>query len=614
MEQYPPKAIHTLRMSVASKMKPWSVSDFEVNRSHLTTFIREKVLPLLEDKECRRIVIRAPVKSGKREMVEYAAMRDSTTNSHRVHIFLSAWHRAADEDQRVELAKHNMAVFSINNSKKLNDCISWINAKLALSKEIVVHLDECDHGSGQKQMLSKIWPLIRDNEKITAILYSATPQEVLFSGEVDDEEYNAMIDEISEGHFIRYTPPPGYCGPQRFLNGNLVKEALPFFEKNGTGFVLSQQGKEIMGELRESLTTSPSRNIIVLRLSYAERGGKKDDRKKNKAIYQFLQNISSFPELQGVSITVDKGDDMGIRSPLFRTEKIEWSSRGYWEDRASGRPMLIIIDQTSSRSTEWVCHDRIFATHDFRNVIQFSTVSQAQERVNHYQQRYGGEFQRIRVYGHKNTFLLSADRIDYNCYLNSPWQAKKVDRRTAGDAVLFYIQSTSPGHARHPSYPMYMSSEEADRALQALGCYADVSVSARVAGRVKDKPIFTSVWRPSSPETWPTTLADWQRDPANTMPVAEGRRTMMHNPFIVAEAYRLQNGDWRGYHRGWSMGEERPLDYDTDIISRAGWGVTDGGRRKICYKDGVLGVAFCWRTGYERVNTLASVKSMYKAE
>jgi hypothetical protein len=117
---------------------------------------------------------------------------------------------------------------------------------------------------------------------ITNILYSATPAEVLFSGEVDDEEYKAMMDEIiREGHHVEYTPPAGYCGPARFLEADLVKEAIPFFYKEGDNYVLSSQGKEIVRDLRTAMAITPSRNLLVLRLSYSDLGGKQGEIKKN---------------------------------------------------------------------------------------------------------------------------------------------------------------------------------------------------------------------------------------------------------------------------------------------------------------------------------------------
>ena len=84
--------------------KPWTVAQFELYRPHMSNWIIHNLCPPLEDPDCPRIVVRAPVKSGKREIVEYMAKRDESHVSPRVHLFLSAWHRAADEVQRKELA------------------------------------------------------------------------------------------------------------------------------------------------------------------------------------------------------------------------------------------------------------------------------------------------------------------------------------------------------------------------------------------------------------------------------------------------------------------------------------------------------------------------------
>ena len=589
--------------------KPWSVAIFEHERPHLTHFVRERVLLLLEDLICRRIVIRAPVKSGKREIAEYIAMRDSTTNPQRVHVFISAWHRKADEDQRKELGVHNMKVFSIVNSNAVAACLQWITQKVAEGKQVVVHLDECDHGSGKKQMLSKLWYSIRENIKVTSILYSATPQEVLFSGEVDDEEYLAMMEEMqpNEGHYICYTPPPGYCGPGKFLDEGLVIEAKPFLEKSGTGFILTDQAKEILQKLRENIALQPSRNILILRLSSSELGQGGAARKDNKSIYQFLRNIRSFPELSDFSTIVDKGDDMGIPPLGFRVTKIDWSNPTYWADLVTGKPILLVIDQTSSRSTEWSCHNRIFSEHDFRNVIQFSTVSQAQERANHYEQKYG-EFQPILIYGHVKTFQLSAGRIDYMTYMTNLWHKKKVDRRRAGGEDIYEIKSAD-NTRNHPLYPDPLTENLANRALQDIGCYASVSISARVKGKIQNKPVFSSAWRACPREAdWIRVWADWETDAENTIPVGDPRRNMRtDNPFVKARSHRLPTSEWRGYHREWKL-----LDYHADIVPDAGWGTKDGRRIKVCYKDGLLGIAICWQSGLEPVDTLSPHNSMYK--
>jgi len=588
--------------------KPWSVATFEVQRPHLTDFIRGKIIPLLEDDECRRIVIRAPVKSGKREMVEYAAMRDLVHGAPRVHAFISAWHRAADEEQRMELAGQNLVVFSITDAKKTETCLAWIRGQIIAGKHVVIHLDECDHGSGAKQMLSKVWEFSRSSARITNILYSATPQEVLFSGEVDDISHNAMMEEfIQEGYHVKYDPPTGYCGPVQYLAADLVHEAKPFFYKEAAGFCLSPQGREIVRDLRASMAANPARNIIVLRLSYADSGAR-EERKDNKAIYQFLRNLASFPELADFIVVVDKGDDMGVRNPQISTEKIQWSSPVYWRRQATGIPTLVVIDQTSSRSTEWSCHNRVFATHDFRNQVIYSVISQAQERVNHYDKKYDG-FQPIRVYGHVKTFLLSAGQIDYGTYLKHDWEKKKIDKRKTGDAILYRVKATTAAGSLHPLCPETgMTEDMADRLLQDLGCYADVSVSARVTGRIVEKRTYVSDWQPVTYDTWDSFWQAYKANPVNGVTDYDAR-----NPFTKAAnemKKRIDRGEvcekWLGQHRGWKV-----LDYERDILHSRDMGSTGGNRIKVCYKGEAVGVAIVRSNGTVSMNSLRAYKSMY---
>ena len=593
-------------MSSVAPPKPWPVSVFETRRAHLTNFVRTEILPLLEDRDNRRIVVRAPVKCGKREMVEYIAMRDSVEKPTRVHAFLSAWHRRADADQRDELKHQNIAVFSITTQKETDVFLKWLFNKRRQQKTIVLHLDECDYGSGSKHMLSKVWKLTRDVVCITNILYSATPEEVLFSGEVEDVEIDDMMEIfVSEGHSVKYTPPEGYCGPGRFLDAGLVHEAIPFFHKEGDAFVLSPQGKEIVADLRASMAVTPKRNLVVLRL------GTSADKKENRAIYQFLQNIGSFPELAEFIVVVDKAGDMGIKCDQISTERIQWSSPTYWRRQTTESPILLVIDQTSSRSTEWACHDRIFATHDYRNVVQYNTVSQAQERVNHYEQRYGG-FQPIRVYGHTRTFELSAGKISRRAFLTNPWEPRKIDVRTS-PVPMFHVRSSATGHALHAECPETGLLEvEADRLLQRLGCFAKTSLSARVAGEISEKPIVACAFLKVSPETWDAVWSAYRDDPANGLVSEDGTSIKTQNPFL-REKNKRADGKWQCSIRG----VYAVRDYDTDIAPNPQWGMGHGGaalRVFLCHKGDEEGVAVVRRTGWETKNTLRAKNSMYKAK
>ena len=572
----------------------WSVADFEFERPHLTSFVREKLLPLLDDAECRRVLIRAPVKSGKREFAEYLAQRDYPGHAGRVHAFLSALHRTADLNQRKELELHNMRVFSMNKKPKADACIRWIQTHIDEGKQVVLHLDECDFGAGARQIMSRVYTLFRENDSATFILYSATPQEVLFSGEVvekGDEKLEELVEEIRQtGATVEYDPPAGYCGAARFLDEDLIMDAQPFFAMAaaGGGIHLSPQGTQIVTDFRAAVLENPSRNIIVLRLSGGDGGGK-----RNKHIYQFTRHASGCNELDGIDIVVVVGKhELEVRN-MGRVQKrdVEWSNRTYWTHLVAGLPMIYVIDQMASRSTEFACHDRIFAYHDFRKTVVFTTVSQAQERVNHYEARYGG-FQPIRVYGHKKTFQLSAGRMDYATFMTNPWVKCKVPKQDT-----YLIKSTAEDGTTHPDHPQPMSRDDANRILQELASFVDVKVADRVRGRSKLVPVFGCEFIACTPQSFPD-LALHHR---------VGRD--VKNPFTLSEEHGLVEGQWQGYLRGWGV-----YSYE-HVCANRGWGMTSSRnpvRTTICYQGDTLGIALRWKTAERaEINSLQTCKSMY---
>jgi hypothetical protein len=81
------------------------------------------------------------------------------------------------------------------------------------------------------------------------------------------------------------------------------------------------------------------------------------------------------------------------------------------------------------------------------------------------------------------------------------------------------------------------------------------------------------------------------------------------DPFINSEAQGLENGKYKGYLREWIV-----LDFDTQVATQPGWGVTaENQRLTICYQDGVLGIAIRFDSGITKEkNTLTTFKSMYK--
>jgi len=456
-------------------------------------------------------------------------------------------------------------------------------------------LDECDYGSGDIQSLSILWAYIRD--RFTNILYSATPEEILCSSELTE---GIMEDMLSHGTSVVYTPPEGYCGPTKFLKEGLVEEAIEFFHDTA----LTDQGASIIREMRKSMKLNPRRNVLILRLSYGELGGKLS-RKEKKAFYKFLNHLDYFPELQqgeepAFRVIADKDETSKLKGS-FETERVDWSNPAYW-DAKDETPLLIVIDQTSSRSTEWACHDRVYATHDYRHQIKFSTVSQAQERVNHYTQKYGG-FQPIRVFGSMSTFKLSARQIDYASFYNPfKWKLKEIETG--------FLVCSFDGRMLHPNCPPQGLPETAAEDL--IRTYKKHSLSMRVHGKAIIVPTYEAVWHPFTPENWDAEWPQFRDNPASGLLPEEWEHT--HNPFTTASLHRLPNGIWRGYHRGWVQLEWKDALYEKKgrMLQKVDTAYMDRKpRKKICYRDGELGVIFLFARGEEYVETLRSSKSMY---
>lgn len=593
--------------------KPWSVSNFIEYRPHLVNFLRKEVVPHIRSDECRRILINAPVKSGKREIAECLSMFDNTSDSKTGHMFISAWHRKADDDQRDELSKHYLHVFSIINKKEKDRCLEFIQRTLDEGKNLVIHYDECDHGSGARQMMSNVWRRIRDNEKIKTIMYSATHEEVLFSNEIDgeyDEDYEDMLDEFQhKGVVVHYTPPDGYCGAKKFLEERLVHNAKRFILKNADGSIeLSEQGKQIVHELRENMKTEEGkrRNVIVLRLSSSEKNKKRGTKKEEKKdIYQFLAHVANIPELNEFSIFVDKAeiDDASIRNnQRILCNNIAWSREAYWEALTTTNPVLIAIDQTCSRSTEWACHDRVFAYHDYRTSFTYSVLAQAQLRIAHYSQKYGG-FQRIRLYVHKPTIELAAGLITYGEYLNPVYIKQKV--RSANEYRIKHKNNNTV----HPEFPGEYTESIANDILSGLGCLEVPKLSDRLTGKIKPTVKIDGGFIACEMDTFDVAVR----------PIIQGLNPTLNfrTPFLKAEEMHAELGFWPGYIRGW-----RRLDYDTQVKNEK-WGFSLRDlqspqdrrhiRLSICYQNGILGVGYRIPVGQDLSNNVSTHKSQYKS-
>ena len=608
-------------MSRRSQHRQWSVALFEKDRAHLCDWLKATVVQAIEQGK-RRILIRAPVKSGKRQMVEYLAMRDNTTNPTRKHKFLTAWHRTADEDQRDELKCYGIDVFSGITGKKKEDYNAKIRATLQSAPDVtlIIHIDECDHGSAERQLLAEIWSNWRDNANVIFILYSATPEEVIYSGEIDsDNEDEEMMKDFVEGVRFDYTPPETFCGPAKFLDAGLVHEACPFFEKAlelgaQHHYRLTEQGRQLVADLRAQIEVDLERqrhdrswkvrNILMLRLSYDndenETSSNPKSKQDKKAIHQFLKNLRMFPELQGCRIFVDKGEATPGMSDPCVDQKIQWSNSRYWDGITESHPVIIVNDQTCSRSTELAAHDRIFAYHDYRRTVTFSVCSQAFERVNHYSGKYLGVFQPIRIYCDKKTMLLSAGRISHHEYIRIEWGMRKQN-----NTEMFQIKKKDHTKTIHPDYPNPMTEADANKALLELGCdKKERKLSTRVKGTIEEESKIDRQFVPCQNAAEFNCLRQ------------EGRLNGKHGNRPRDNLFEKfkpdpENPDQRFQCKLRDVQKVRTMEE----LLREKWAVSKNHatHRHICYNEhGVCGVLILSFDGYCEVDTLTSHRSMYR--
>jgi len=660
--------------SFVSKIeKPWSVDQFEEYRPHMTEFVRSKVVPLLNHHDVNsknRLLIHGQVKVGKREIVEYIAVRDAI-NQFRIHVFISSFHRKADESQRDELETHNIKVCSIPSKRCRDVAVRYIEELLSNpTMFVVIHWDECDYGTGDRQNLADMYRKFRDHPRIFNIMYSATPEEMLYSNEIaanKDPENSFISDFYEDGSVVKYIPPAGYCGAQKFLDNNLVVQAMPFFENCGSSIKLSEQAMMILTQAKTDLRIAnrrlrrlqddledaedagnmllfeaikaemkriPVRNIISLRLPYCENDDDDEDEddeefgdsnsvdslgssKRSKAIYSFLKMSQFVEELKDVVIIADKPDVKELTAlPNVKTEVVQWSKRAYWDAITKDRIAIVVNDQTSTRSTEWACHDRVFATHDYRKRLTFNTVAQAQLRPAHYEQNYGG-FQPIRIYGDLRTFQFVVGQINAADYLHSEWQGRKIPK---SDPPRYRIRNIIDGKKPMPVVnisiggtlvtfdgipnPAGYSFEVKEKLLVQLGGGV-FKMSQRVRGNSKRIPVIFPKFYPCEPENKYSVVEMINNDPEVTG-FLNGHSFNSQSLFMRRDS----EGRYKGYIR-------EPKVFGYDRIKTELWGIRIGyelARLTECYDDsGRLGLCLRVATGaVKEANDLEAYKSMYQ--
>ena len=313
------------------------------------------------------VVCGSQIKSGKREVVICCSL---IKDKNAVHVYTINLTRKDCKEQIQELNHYGISTFvGIDLRKRYDEIKSYIDSQVALGKEVYLHVDEADYGTGSHQCFADLLKSTFTMPNVKQIYYSATPQEVKYSG-IDYD----MVDFI---------PNENYRGAEYFLDNDLVHQAESFFVKDAQGkFSLSEQGEECLN----LIDVKAGKYIGVIRLSGSS----------NKVSYYDDVKTNFGSSKSTVKKSLDKVFGKDNYSVRFVDEKtsLYWGSRDRnynsspsWYDYATNRPLIIIINQTCTRSTEWVFQSHLAFYHSMRfGKPSLSTIAQGDTRMMGYRE------------------------------------------------------------------------------------------------------------------------------------------------------------------------------------------------------------------------------------
>ena len=400
---------------------------FQQMRPEVTALCKKIIQAVAEDK--RHILIKAEVKSGKKDIVECCSKLVNAPI-----IYATALNRKDVKKQKDELEMYDIVTRLIN---KDDECVATIeDIKRRIQQTPVwICLDECDYGSGVLQKMAPLFREFKNEPKVIKVYFSATSHET---------EVSALKDRPD---FVMFTfvPPTTYHGAQYFLDANLVFEPDAFFVVDDDGNIEFTAHAETV--IQSSISADTQRHIGTVRI----RNNIPIKDLKKKRIKEALEaQLNQF---------VGNGRPWEI-VPVDASDSHDWEDRrtrnGFVRDTQFN--YLIVIKQTCTRGTDlkgW--HETLAFWHDDRkhddNFLP-NTIIQALLRVAHY-----GEPQKIRIYGSKQVVELAAnDNMTTYLSLNGkpPARTKKCVPLNKGnisqnsfssiaDAKTWWTQQNSQG-------------------------------------------------------------------------------------------------------------------------------------------------------------------------
>ena len=180
---------------------PRSLDWFSTNRNSIYIFISTNLRPAIDD-NCRHILIKAPVKSGKREHVEC----NTRVFPNASVFYVTSLDRKDVVRQKAELEQYNVYTHLINSVGAAERCILAVKTELAHERMVIICFDECDYGSGSEQKMASLYREFVDDNRVVKLYYSASAHETEASSLRDRDDFTALT----------YVPPPEYCGAEYF--------------------------------------------------------------------------------------------------------------------------------------------------------------------------------------------------------------------------------------------------------------------------------------------------------------------------------------------------------------------------------------------------------------
>jgi len=375
-------------------LHPWTLDAFEKHRPDQFRYTRDVIYN--EDCTAKFKVVHAPVKSGKRSFPEIASL----LNPGCVHIFLSALNRKADKEQHKELEKYGISVYKVYNRNSAESCIQFVMTE---KREVHVHLDELDYGCKHDQVMASVFLILRKEDHVKIILYSAT---------IDIVKSEFLHKSVSGFSVLPpFVPSPNmYCGIEEYIKSGKLIQSSPFL-KFDSSMVLTEQGQECLARLvDDSYNEEKKQHMGILRLS-----GKQDRVNDFRSLKNHVQVLHQFVETYQIQQEKPRLKKLRILFVGSGNETIKWDDESFWSTKfAPDIPVLIVICQVAGRSTEWKCHPYLSWFHTCRSdTTTVGTQIQDQERVVYYKTEYNKNTD-ITLYGNVSCGLYSAGQITYD--------------------------------------------------------------------------------------------------------------------------------------------------------------------------------------------------------